>query len=129
MPSNDLQKREKRQMNYSNFEQGDIVVAELLFSDQIGVKRRPALVVSNKIFNHGSKDVIVLKITSAIRKTRFDITLTNKDLVDGKLKKDSFIRVGFPATIEKQLITQQIGKISRQKLLEIRQKMKELYDI
>ncbi len=114
---------------FLNFEQGDIVVADLLFSEQIGVKRRPVLVISTSKFNAESDDLIVLKITSADKKTDFDIPLTAGDLAKGELKSDSLIMVDFPATIQKSLIAQTIGKISKEKLLEVKKKIKGLYDL
>ena len=116
-------------MTYLNLEQGSIVVADVLYSAQIGVKRRPVLIISNTVFNKHADDIIVLKITSTNKKTKFDVSLTNKNLTKGKLKKDSFIMVDFPATIQKNLIVEEKGKLSKQKLSEVKQKIKELYQI
>ena len=114
---------------YSSFEQGSIVVADVLFSEQVGVKRRPVLVISNSLFNKNSDDIIVLKITSAGKKTKFDVVLNDEDLEKGTLKTKSFIMVDFPVAIHKSMISQTIGKISKQKLLEVKQKTKALYQI
>lgn len=115
------------QTNYSNFEQGEIIVADILFSVQVGVKRRPVLVLSNSEFNKHSEDIIVLKITSAAKKTEFDVALRQADLEGGELQTESFIMADFPATIDKNMVTQKIGKISKQKLAEVKKKTKELY--
>lgn len=117
------------QKNSLNFEQGDIVVALLLFSEQIGVKRRPALVISNSKFNKKSDDLILLKITSKGHKTDYDVPLNPKDIEEGKLKTESQIMVDNPVTTYKQLIDSKIGKISNQKLNEVKQKIKELYEL
>lgn len=55
-------------MNSLSFEQGDIVIAQLLFSEQIGLKIRPALVISNTKYNKENDGIILLKITSAGKK-------------------------------------------------------------
>lgn len=117
------------QKNFSNFEQGDIIVADIIFSEQVGVKRRPALVISNSQFNRASEDIIVLKITSANKKTDFDIPLTNKDLVEGELNLDSVIMVDFPVTVYKGSISQHASRISKQKLAEVKTKIRELYSL
>jgi mRNA interferase MazF len=117
------------QRNYSNFEQGNIAIADLLFSEQIGIKRRPVLIISNTEYNKLSEDIIALKITSSYKRTKFSITLNNEDLEKGKLKVSSQIMADFPSTIQKNLISQTIAKISKQKLLEIKQKTKELYKL
>ena len=85
-------------MNSSNFEQGNIVIAQILFSEQIGLKTRPALVMSNTKYNKNSEDIILLKITSQSKKTKFDIELNNKDLEKGELTKTSMIMADNPIT-------------------------------
>ena len=116
-------------MSSLSFEQGDLVVADLMFSEQVGVKRRPALVISNSKFNRESEDLILLKITSKENKTRYDIQLTSKDLESGQLKIKSRIMTDNPVTTYKKLIESKIGKISKPKLKEVKQKIKELYEL
>ena len=116
-------------MNSSNFEQGEIVVAQILFSEQIGLKTRPALVISNTKYNKNSEDIILLKITSQSKKTKYDIDLNNKDLEDGKLTKTSMIMTDNPVTTYKGMISTKIGKISNKKLKEVKEKLSELYEL
>ncbi len=129
MLTNDLLKRETMQKNSSSFEQGNIIVANILYSQQVGFKRRPVLVISNSNYNKHSEDLIVLSVSSTSAKAKYDVKLTNKDLGRGELKVESKILVDFPTTIEKKLITKNIGKISSQKLKEVKQKIKELYEL
>jgi len=117
------------QKNYSSFEQGDIVTADIVYSQQIGFKRRPVLIASNTNYNRQSEDVIVVSISSSNSRTKYDISLRNKDLNEGELRLESKIITDFPTTIEKTLISQKIGKISNYKLREVKQKIKELYEI
>jgi len=116
-------------MNSLNFEQGELVVAFLLFSEQIGAKKRPALVISNTSYNKKSEDIILLKITSQAKKTDYDIPLNQEDLAEGKLKVESQVMVDNPVTTYKGLIESKIGRISNQKLLEVKKKIKELYNL
>ena len=117
------------QKSYSSFEQGEIVAADIIYSQQVGFKRRPVLVISNSGYNKQSEDLIVLSISSTQPKAKYDIGLTNKGLVAGELRTESKILADFPTTIEKNLISQKIGKISKQKLQEVKQKIKELYEL
>ena len=48
-------------MTYSR---GDVVVASLQFTDQVGRKTRPVLVVSSNQYNQAQNDVIVAQISS-----------------------------------------------------------------
>lgn len=125
----DGQKREKMQKNYSNFKQGDIVVAELPFAEQTGWKRRPALVISNSEYNKDSEDLILLKITSKELETKFDVIFNNQDLIEGELSVESKIMVDNPVTTYLNLIDKKIAKLSEKKLLEVKQKMIELYKL
>jgi len=43
---------------------GDIVLVQFVFSDESGVKRRPALVVSTDLYHRGRQEAIVAAITS-----------------------------------------------------------------
>ncbi len=116
-------------MNSLSFEQGDVVVASILFSEQIGIKRRPALVISNSRFNKYSEDIVLLKISSKGPKTEYDVLLSQSDFEEGKLKVESKIMVDNPVTAYKRLIESKIGRISPQKLKEVKQKIKELFEL
>ncbi len=116
-------------MSSLNFEQGDIVIAELLYSEQIGLKIRPALVISNTKYNKSSDDIILLKITSTEKKTKYDITLNAEDIENGKLKNESKIMVDNPVTTYKGVIQTKVGNITQTKLKEVKEKISELYEI
>jgi mRNA interferase MazF len=95
-----------------NFKPTDIVTLNLPFSDLVGSKLRPVLVISSDKFNKDSNDVIVLKITGSFFHTDWEIEITNNDLIGGKLKKRSYIDTGFIFTVEKSIIHNKIGEIS-----------------
>ncbi len=115
--------------NSLNFEQGDLVVADLLFSEQVGIKRRPALVISNSKYNQSSDDVVLLKITSQAKRTHFDVFLSNDDLLEGKLNASSMIMTDNLVTTYKKMVSSKIGKISGQKLKEVKQKLREIFEL
>jgi len=116
-------------MNSLNFEQGDIVIAELLYSEQIGLKLRPALVISNTKYNKTSDDIILLKITSSEKKTNYDLTLKTNDIEIGKLKVESTIMIDNPVTTYKGVIQTKVGKVTKEKLKEVKEKLSELYEL
>ena len=117
------------QKNYSSFKQGDIVVANIAYSQQIGFKKRPVLIISNTKYNQNSGDIIVTSISSTEIKSKYDIKLLNNDLTEGELNLESKILTDFPTTIEKELIENKIGKITEKKLGEVKNKLSELYEI
>lgn len=116
-------------MNSLNFEQGDIVIAQLLYSEQIGLKVRPGLVISNTKYNKSSDDIILLKITSSEKKTKYNLTLKKEDMQIGKLKAESTIMIDNPVTTYKGVIQTKVGKITETKLNEVKNKLCELYEL
>ena len=117
------------QKNYSIFNQGDIIVLPVPFSDQTNTKLRPALVISNSQFNNKYPDLILLKITSIGHSLPYDIKLTKKDLIIGDLIKESTINCGFLITANKNIIKQKIGTISKNKLDQTKDRLKLLFEL
>lgn len=100
-------------------EQRDLLLVPFPFSDQSGRKIRPVVVISNDSFNSYSEDILVIGITSNVKKERYALNLTNKDLESGNLITNCMIKVENILRLEKDLIIKKIGKISQQKLKEI----------
>ena len=89
------------------FHFGDIVLLIFPHSDGVYVSKRPALILSDT----GNGDVIVCRITSQIRNSKFDIGVANSP--GNGLLLPSVIRVHKIATIEKRRIDRIIGKIEK----------------
>ncbi len=115
--------------NSSSFRQGEILLPELLFTDYLGKKLRPVLVVSSDKLNRVSDDLIVLKITGSPHFEEFQVELKQKDLLRGKLKKKSFIDCSSVFTVEKSLIIKSIGEISPEKMNEVKEALKRTFSI
>jgi len=49
------------------YEFGDVVLVPFPFTDQTATKKRPAIVVSNQIYNGDRPDVVVMAVTSQLR--------------------------------------------------------------
>ena len=118
-----------KHMNSSNFEQGEIITAPIQFSNLVEIKLRPALIISPKKYNNQSDDIIVLKITSKGKDYPFDVELYPKDIENGELYSESVIQTDFPVVLEKQQVVKRIGKITKEKLKEVKEKMCELYEL
>jgi len=109
----------------SRYEQGDIVVLELPFTDLLGSKLRPVLVLN--AIDLG-EDLIVIKITSSPGKHRIPIMQT--DLVTGRLKKEpSYIDCSSIFTVEKKLIIKVIGRLSTKALDRVKEEVKEILEL
>ncbi len=100
-------------------EQRDLLIVPFPFSDQSGRKVRPVVVISDNTFNSHSEDVIVVGVTSNVKKERYSSNLTNNDLEEGKLFTNCMIKVENILRLEKGLVIKKIGKIKEEKLQEI----------
>jgi mRNA interferase MazF/mRNA interferase ChpB len=95
-------------------EKGDIVT--LNFDPSSGneiMKRRPAFVISKKMFNEHTGFVIVAPITSTIRNIKLEVVLTNNNKINGsvlvyqmksidfKSRKIKFVEQSSPSTLKK----------------------------
>src|SRR5688500_3222430 len=96
---------------------GDIVLADLPFSDGSGSKVRPALVVQCDLNNQRLQDVIVAVIT---RTTKLALTSPTQLLIDlstpdgraTNLLHTSAVKCEHLITIDQSLIQRTIGKLS-----------------
>ena len=107
-------------------EQKDLLLVPFPFSDQSGRKVRPVIVISNNEFNSYSDDVIVVGVTSNISKDKYTINLTNNELDEGKLSTICCIKVENLLKLDKELIIKKIGKINKETLKKIIDKLFEI---
>jgi mRNA interferase MazF len=86
--------------------QGEVLLVSLVFSSQVGNKRRPVVVVYDSV----DADLLVAPITSHVARTSFDVTVTQWQRAG--LRLPSVVRVDKLATIEQTTIVRQLGKMS-----------------
>jgi len=116
-------------MSSLSISQGDVLVSEIPFTDFSGSKRRPVVVISNSQYNTNSGNVIVLSISSTQPGSKYDSALLPNDLEEGELKRESKILADFPITLSKRVVLGRVGRITNKKLLEIKEKIRELYEL
>lgn len=95
-----------------NVNQKEIVLLPYPFSNLEGSKVRPAIVVSNDIFNKKSADCIMIPLTTVIKEEPYSIILNQEDLSSGKLLKTSRARTDKIFAVEKNLVIMKIGVIN-----------------
>mgnify|MGYP001573730951 CR=1 FL=1 len=93
------------------FVKGDIIVLEFPFSDLKSYKRRPSLIIKVP----KGEDVIICQITAESQEKSVEISLSSEDFNNGKLKRDSFIRIDKIATIKRDRIKYKIGSLKEEK--------------
>ncbi len=108
--------------NSLKYKQGDIVVLELPFTDLLGSKLRPVLILN--AIDLGD-DIIVAKITSSPGLHR--IPITQSDLAMGRLKKEpSYIDCSSIFTVEKKLVVKIVGRLTGEVLLKVKEEISNI---
>ncbi len=92
---------------------GEILLLSFPFSDAVGVKRRPALV----LLDTGDDDILVARITGQLTQTQFDVELQEWQLAG--LRLPSVVRLHKLATLEKRLVERSLGNLSTADLQQV----------
>jgi len=71
--------------------QREIVLIEYPFSDLLGSKIRPALIISNELFNKKSDNCIAAHLTTVLKDEPYSVNITQDDLESGELMKPSIL--------------------------------------
>lgn len=94
----------------TGFKFGDVVLVSFPFTNQLGQKQRPAVVVSSAAYQRQRPDVILMAITSQLRPTlAFGEALVQDWQGAGLLKPSVFKPILF--TAEKSLIRKTLGRL------------------
>ena len=97
------------------FARGDVVIADLPFTDLSGAKRRPLLVIAAP----PGLDLITCLITSRARADGYDVSLTRNDFAAGSLATDSHARPCHLATVDPRIVKQKAGTLRPEKVKEV----------
>ncbi len=108
----------------TGFSQGDIVLVNFVFSDERGVKHRPALIVSTDRYHQGRQEVIMAAITSNV----------NRLLVgDHKLRAWREAGLLYPSvvtgiirTVKRDMISRKLGTAAATDLQMVKRKLQEV---
>ena len=95
------------------FEQGEILIVPFPFSDLIGIKQRPVLVLSKTDSNKNREDIITCGITSNIKDVNNSVLINNENLMNGEIPKTSRIKVDKLFTLEKSIVKKSIGRLDK----------------
>ena len=109
--------------------QGDIILISVPFSDLTSKKRRPVIVISNNAYNRVAGDMVVIALTSNPKVTDFSFSISSADLVRGKLKRVSRVRVDKIYTLSKTIVVNTFGSVSPMVLARIRHILTDLTSV
>lgn len=91
---------------------GEIVLAEVQYTDTFETKNRPALILFEEFGN-----IVVAGITSNLEMK--GISITKKE----GLPKDSVIKLNYIFTISEKMIIKRLSKISQEKMKIVREEL------
>ncbi|MBI4141384.1 type II toxin-antitoxin system PemK/MazF family toxin [Candidatus Woesearchaeota archaeon] len=107
--------------------QREIVLVPFPFSDQTGQKVRPALVLSNDVFNQTSDDVILCGLTTTIKQSKYTIIITPDDIEEGVLYEKSAIKVESILKIDKTLIIKSFARLNKETFSHVISTLSEIF--
>lgn len=106
--------------------QGDTVLIPFPFTDQSGVKNRPALVVSGSKLN-STNDIALVQITKVKRGDSFSVSLDNLTDLSVPLKFVSEIRCQKILVASQTLILQKISQVKPHIMREVILKIEDVF--
>jgi len=92
---------------------GDIVLVPFPFTDQTGIKKRPAVIVSSAAYHAGRRDVLIMAVTSQARPAGAIGEVQVKDWKGAGLIKPSVIKPVI-TTIEQTLVIRRLGQLKKE---------------
>ncbi|MDD3706138.1 MAG: type II toxin-antitoxin system PemK/MazF family toxin [Clostridiaceae bacterium] len=110
------------------YNQGDILLIPIPFTDLSSSKRRPVLVISNFAYNEKTEDIIVVAVTSNLEEKEYNIILKSDDMSEGYLKMDSCIRADKIYTLSKTIVIKKFGTVKKEIINKIREKIEKVLD-
>ena len=108
--------------------QRDIILIWFPFSDLAGSKVRPALVISNDIYNEGSLDAVVVALTSNTSRSPYKVVITHSDLEHGRLPVVSAVRCDKPFSVLRSKTLKVQGRLSEEKFKTVQQTIATLLE-
>jgi len=104
------------------YNRGDVVLVNFIFTDETGVKKRPAIIISSREYNNNRQEAIISAITS-----RTERILTGDYLIKD-WKKAGLISPSLATciirTIKQDMISKKLGKVTANDLKQIDKHLK-----
>lgn len=110
------------------YNQGDILLIPIPFSDLTSSRRRPVLVLSNSSYNQRTEDLIVAAVTSNLFEKEYSVLFGNEHMKDGTLMVLSSVRVDKIYAIPKYLIIRRFGSVNSEIVEQVKTKLFDLLE-
>ena len=108
----------------TGYSRGDVVLVNFVFSDESGIKHRPALILSADRYHQKRQEAIVAAITSNINRLLIG-DHKMKDWRHAGLLYPSAV-AGIIRTVKQDMVSRKIGAASASDLRGVRRKLREV---
>ena len=109
------------------FSRGDVVLLKFNFSDESGVKQRPAVVISSDEYHRGRKEAIIAAITSKV-----DRLLIGDYLIEDWKKAGLLfpsVATGIIRTVKQEMVSRKLGSIPVKEMRVIGKKIQSILNL
>ena len=108
----------KRMLFMTNYKQQDIVLVNFGFSEETGTKKRPALIISSDNYHQSRQEIIIMAITSNIKRVLFGDTKIEQWEEAGLLYPS--LVTGIIRTIKDNMIVRKLGTLLPQDFQKVK---------
>ncbi len=106
------------------YDPGDVVLVNFVFSDESGVKQRPALILSTDRYHRSRQEAIVAAITSNVTRLLVGDCKVRAWREAGLLYPS--VVTGIIRTVKQDMISRKLGTLSENDLQTVRRKLHEI---
>jgi len=110
------------------YNQRDILIIPIPYTDMSTTKRRPVMVLSNDKYNSSSDDIIVVGITSNISNKEYAVLLDNSGMEFGNIPKTSNIRADKIYALSQKIVVKKYGRVNKITFKAVVQKLNDLIE-
>ena len=107
----------------TNYNLGDIVLIGFPHTDLQQTSKRPAFV----LYDSGDQDILVARVTTQQYLTNADYKILKWK--ESGLLSESYIRLGKQATIEKQYIIKNLGKLESSEIKNVKAILRKIFQL
>lgn len=111
----------------TSYKQRDIVLVDFGFSEETGVKKRPVLIISGEDYHHSRHEVIVMAVTSNIKRTLVGDTKIDEWAAAGLLYPS--LVAGIIRTIKYTMVIRKLGSLAQGDFQKVQNNIKKAMDL
>src|SRR3989338_364495 len=111
----------------TSYKQRDIVLVDFGFSEETGSKKRPALIISSEDYHQSRHDVIVMAITSNVKRTFVGDTRIDEWKTAGLLYPS--LVAGIIRTIKHTMVIRKLGVLAQHDFQKVSNSIKKVINL